>query len=389
MKPISAIRRWTFGTAAAEAADRRAGAEAAASQPKASKPTAAASRTPANKLRMLRQGTHLVRVPNLARVPNVSEPAASVVFATHNRADRLRALLRSLREQTLGPENFEVVVVDDGSSDETPEVLAEEQSAGILRLRTLRHERPAGPAAARNAGWRAAQAPLIAFTDDDCRATPQWLEAGIAAFEGSRTRVVQGRTDPDPLEASNDGPFARTLRVHSLGPYYQTCNVFYPRPLLEGANGFDEVTFTVPGGEDADLAWRCFAAGADSVFADQAVMQHAVHQLGPVGKLKVAWRWHETMRIYARYPELRSTLTYGVFWKKSHYLLVRAALGFLVPRRLLPIRSWCFAPLAPAYLERARAEGGAVWAAPYFVIHDAVELAAVVRGAIRYRTPLI
>lgn len=316
-------------------------------------------------------------------------PEISVVFATHNRAERLRALLLSLRQQTIGPARFEVVVVDDGSSDATPRVLEEEEAARVLDLRVLRHDRPRGPAAARNTGWRSARAPLVAFTDDDCRATPEWLAAGLAAMDGSDRRVVQGRTDPDPLESDRDGPFARTLRVHSLGPYYQTCNVFYPKDLLEECGGFDEITFTVPGGEDADLAWRCFETGADAVFADRALMLHAVHRLGPLGKLKVAWRWHETMRLYARHPELRSTLTYGVFWKKSHYLLVRAGVGLILPKRMRPVRAWCLAPLAPSYLQRARDDGGALWAAPYFLVHDAVELAAVVRGAVRYRTPVI
>ena len=67
---------------------------------------------------------------------------------------------------------------------------------------------------------------------------------------------------------------------------------------------------------------------------------------------------------------------------------MRAAIGLLLPRRrwLRPLRFWCLAPIAPAYLERARNEGGVVVAAPYFVLHDLVELVAVVRGAVRYRT---
>jgi glycosyltransferase involved in cell wall biosynthesis len=311
----------------------------------------------------------------------------AVVLATHDRAARLRALLTSLREQTLAPDRFEVVIVDDGSRDETPAVLEEELARGVLRLRVLRNDRALGPAVARDAGWRAAQAPFVAFTDDDCRLAPGWLEAGLRAWGGDDARLVQGRTDPEPAEVHTEGPFARTLRIHSLGPYFQTANVFYPRALLERVDGFDTVTFSVPGGEDADLAWRCIESGAQPVWAPAAQAWHAVHQLGPIGKLKVAWRWHETMRLYARHPELRSTLTYKVFWKKSHYLLVRAALGLVVPWRAL--RFWCFAPLAPAYLERARVEGGQPLAAPYFLLHDAVELAAVVRGAVRYRTPVV
>jgi len=312
----------------------------------------------------------------------------SVVLATHNRSRRLAALLASLREQTVGTGTFQVIVVDDGSGDDTPAVLAAEAAHGVLDLVVLRNETASGPAVARDAGWRAGKGELVAFTDDDCVLSPGWLGALAEAWNGRPDVLVQGRTDPISDELEAEGPFSRTLRVRSLGPNYQTCNVAYPRHLLERVDGFDTETFTVPGGEDADLAWRCFAAGAEAVFAPDAQAHHAVHQLGPVGKLRVAWRWHETMRLYKRHPGLRAHLTYRVFWKKSHYLLLRAAIGLALPRRwwLRPLRFWCLAPLAPSYLERARHEGGNVLAAPYFLVHDVVELAAAIRGAVRYRT---
>ena len=178
--------------------------------------------------------------------------------------------------------------------------------------------------------------------------------------------------------------------MHSLGPYYQTCNVFYPRELLEAVGGFDDGAYAQPTGEDADLAWRAIESGAQTVFAPDAQVFHAVHDLGPVGKLRVAWRWHEMISLFARHPGMRATLTYGVFWKKSHYILLRAGLGFLLPRRLRAFRPWFVWPVYLVYLERARNEGqGKLWSAPYFVVHDAVELGAAVRGAVRYRTPVL
>jgi glycosyltransferase involved in cell wall biosynthesis len=316
-------------------------------------------------------------------------PLVSVVFATHNRAARLRTLLRSLREQTVGVDSFEVIVVDDGSSDETASVLVAESEAGVLDLRTVRHERARGPAAARNAGWALARAPLVAFTDDDCRADPAWLQAGLGAWEGRIDRFMQGRTDPDPLEQRELGPFSRTMRVDTLGPWYQTCNMFYPRALLERMEGFDQAGYPGMAAEDSDLAWRCIEAGCEGVFAADAVVLHAVHNLGPVGKLRVAWRWHGLMLLFATHPGARTTLKHGIFWKQSHYLLARAALAAVLPRRMKLLRAWCLAPLAPAYLARARDEGAGVWAAPYLVLHDAVEVAAAVRGAVRYRTPVL
>jgi glycosyltransferase involved in cell wall biosynthesis len=95
-------------------------------------------------------------------------PQVSVVVATRDRARRLDALLSSLCSQTLPADDFEVIVVDDGSRDATQEVLARHASAGGLQLSSVRHAESQGAAAARNAGWRRARAPLIAFTDDDC-----------------------------------------------------------------------------------------------------------------------------------------------------------------------------------------------------------------------------
>ena len=69
-----------------------------------------------------------------------------------------------------------------------------------LPQRVIRRERPGGPAAARNEGWRAAGAPLVAFTDDDCVATPVWLEEALRAAREEPGAIVQGRTEPDPDE---------------------------------------------------------------------------------------------------------------------------------------------------------------------------------------------
>src|SRR4051812_4685788 len=144
-------------------------------------------------------------------------PKISVVFATHERASRLAELLDSLRRQTLDPADFEVIAVDDGSGDSTPEVLQAAVGDGALRLRSLRLEPSAGPAAARNAGWRIARAPLVAFTDDDCVADPGWLAAGLAGAARHPGAVLQGRTEPRRDELGSLGPFARTLEVTSAG----------------------------------------------------------------------------------------------------------------------------------------------------------------------------
>lgn len=318
-----------------------------------------------------------------------SVPAISVVFATHNRADRLKLLLASLRNQDVTVP-FEVIVVDDGSSDRTPAVLEQAAAAGDLDLRHVRQDPAQGPAVARNTGWKLARAQRVAFTDDDCEASPQWLSELLATAAEHPDAIIQGSTAPNPSELDQLGPFSRTLNVESLGPFFQTCNVSYPRTLLDTSGGFDEETFTVPGGEDADLAWRCIEVGAGTVFNARAQMFHAVSQVGAVGRLKHAWRWTETVHIYARHQGLRdANLLHGVFWKRTHLLLAMAILGLVLPRRLR-----YFAPLlAYPYLAhlpyRARSENTPLALCGYYLVHDLVEMVAIARGAIRYRTPVL
>ena len=320
---------------------------------------------------------------------STSEPAATVVVATRNRSERLRALIESLRAQTLAPDGFEVLIVDDGSNDGTAELLAREERRAGLSLRSIRRERAGGPGAARNEGWRQARASIVAFIDDDCVASPGWLEAGLEAARANPGAIVQGRTEPDPLEEATAGPFSYTIRVPRLGPHYETCNIFYPLDLLEQMQGFDTDAFP-GGGEDSDLAWRAIEAGATSVFAEQAHVFHAVHRLGPIRHLKRAWHWTDTMLVFARHPGLREAhLFRGAFWKVEHYGLARVLLLPLIPRRLRLLRRWFAWRWLAELALRANHEAGALRTpllVPYMILHDLVEFAAVLRGAIRYRT---
>jgi hypothetical protein len=203
-------------------------------------------------------------------------PAVSVVVATRDRPARLAALLAGLRRQRLpAGEGFEVVVVDDGSGPDTVAELEAEAAAGRLDLSVLREEAPRGPGAARNRGWRAARAGLVAFTDDDCVPDPGWLAGGLAAHRRVPEAMVQGRTEPEPAELHHGGPLARTLRSVELGPQYPTANMFYPRELLEELSGFDEGFGLRPGGEDTDLAWRAIELGRPAVLAPDALVHHA------------------------------------------------------------------------------------------------------------------
>jgi len=313
-------------------------------------------------------------------------PDVSVVVATHDRPELLSELLSALASQTLPRERFEVIVVDDASGPDTAAVLA---AADGLPLRAIRNEANTGAPAARNTGWRAARAPLVAFTDDDCAPAPRWLEAGLRAWEGRSDRFVQGRTQPAGGRSILElHPMLQSIEVAQLSPESETCNIFYPRELLDRLGGFDE---SVRVGEDLELGWAARRAGAEPVFEPDALVEHAVVAVDAVTSLRRVWRWDEVVRPFARYPELRrQRLMKRVFWNWSHWLIARALVGLPFLRRPLgwPVAIWLIWPLVAFELENAR-RSGRPGLAPLWLLRDVVEMAAIVRGAIRYRTLML
>ena len=89
----------------------------------------------------------------------------------------------------------------------------------------------------------------MAFTDDDCVPTPGWLEALLAAAARRVDAIVQGPTQPRPDELDGLDAYAKTVRVSQATPHFETCNILYPRTLLERVGGFDE-SYPAPAGED-------------------------------------------------------------------------------------------------------------------------------------------
>jgi len=319
-------------------------------------------------------------------VPAASSPEVAVVVSTRNRAAQLRELLDGLAAQTLGPDRFEVIVVNDGSTDDTAAILDGEAARERLDLRVVTREASGGAALGREIGWLQARAELIAFTDDDCVPDSRWLEAGLAACHASPGAIIQGCTLPRPDEIHRSGPFSRTIEVRGLDHAFQTTNIFYPRPLLVRVGGFDTEAYAgAVGGEDTDLAWRALEAGAQAVFAPEALVHHAVNVLGPIGLLRVAARWTAVLP-YARHAEIRRRdYLFGLFRKRTHLWLMLALAGGALPGRWRVLAI----PLAVPYLRALRArgllEGGGPAMGPYFLLHDLVEVYATVQGGLRGR----
>jgi len=322
-------------------------------------------------------------------------PEIAVVVASHDRPLRLRWLLNALEEQTLARARFEVVVAHDSSSPETAALLGAHPLAAAGVLRALHFDPGPGPAAKRNAAWRAARAPLIAFTDDDCRPPAEWLEGLLGAMAAHPGRIVQGATVPDPDERHllHAAPGARSQLIEPPTIWAQTCNIGYPRDLLVRAGGFDE-RLPVASGEDTDLALRARAVGAEIVAAPDAVTYHAVDAPWLLARVRGTWRWQHLAHLVKRHPELREGLVLGAFWKRSHLLVVGAGVGFFVLRRRAPALALAAAvPWAiearPRYGSGLRGRLRALSELPGRAVVDATEVAALARGSARYRTLLL
>ncbi len=232
-----------------------------------------------------------------------ARPQASVIVPTRNRAPLLRRCLQSLVAQTLPAEAFEVIVVDNGSSDDTAAVARSFETT--LNLRLL-HEAEPGLHVGRHAGWRAAASDVLMFADDDIEALPGWVEAVVACFDGDAAAALVGGNNFPAFEHEPPAWLARWwqrpvdagagagralgyLSVLDFGPGRAAidpacvwgCNFNVRRAALEAARGFH------PDGVPAErLRWRgdgeshvaavIRARGWKTLFDGAASVHHAV-----------------------------------------------------------------------------------------------------------------
>lgn len=192
----------------------------------------------------------------------------SVIVPTYNQAPLLRECLRTLQQQTLSPETFEIVVVDDGSTDETPEVI---QRAGG-RVRGIRPGANRGRSAARNAGVEQARGDLIVFVDSDVVVRPDFLSWHLHMHQRHGAGILS-RGPVVLVPNVESAAVARVPRVAASPAYLDTANAGVERGALRRVGGFDE-GFPGYGWEDVELGMRLKRLGLRRVFCPQAAVFH-------------------------------------------------------------------------------------------------------------------
>jgi hypothetical protein len=318
-------------------------------------------------------------------------PDAAVVVATRDRPIRLRWLLDALAEQTAA-ERLEVVVAHDSRGPETERLLRTHRLRERGRLSHLTFAaRTLQAAAKRDAGWRAASAPLILFTDDDCRPAPDWVERVLAAARAHPGAVLQGATQPDPDEAAvlRGAPWAQSQTVDPPTVWAETCNIAYPRALLERIGGFDP---RLAVGEDTDLAWRARAEGAPLLAVPGMLVHHAVHAPWLPARLRSLGRWGDMPAVVRRHPALRRSVCARVFYKPEHAALCAAALAPALGRRSALAWGLALPWLALSLRHRGAGPRGVVRSLselPGRAAIDIWETAVLARGSVRHRTLLL
>jgi glycosyltransferase involved in cell wall biosynthesis len=218
---------------------------------------------------------------------------ASIIICTYNRSGLLRDSIESVVAQNFPADQFEIVVVDNNSSDDTANVVQEVAENSIVSIKYV-FEVQQGLSYARNTGIEHAAGEIVAFTDDDIRAAKSWLAEIVAAFEIADTAAVGGPIQPIWLSARPVWLLDGMLNYLSVSDFPQAAKLgeFSPPHVPYGANmafrkdvlkqfGMFPLTLGRIGSrllsnEEIELGRRIHACGLRIGFASNAIIQHKI-----------------------------------------------------------------------------------------------------------------
>jgi glycosyltransferase involved in cell wall biosynthesis len=270
-----------------------------------------ADRQPKESFRVVRKMFRAAPYFPLPRCPKVS-----VVVASYNGDRTLMACLDSLAK--LNYPDYEIILVDDGSTDTTPQIASQHS-----QVRCFRHETNLGLSVARNTGIAAAAGEIVAFLDADCRADEDWLyylvgdllDGEFAGMGGPNLLPPEDSAVAAAVMASPGGP-AHVMLDDRQAEHIPGCNMAFYKWALAEAGGFDPIFRKA--GDDVDLCWRVQQAGHKIGFSPSAFVWH--YRRSTVGEyLKQQRGYGEAEALLVRkHPEYFNTLG-GSVWRGRIY----------------------------------------------------------------------
>jgi O-antigen biosynthesis protein len=209
--------------------------------------------------------------PITRRVPLSATPKVSVIVCSYNGGKTLDRCLASLRQVEYP--DYEVILVDDGSTDNTREIAAKHPWVRAI------HQENKGLSAARNIGAEAATGEIIAYTDSDCMADPEWLYFLVGTLLGGEYAGVGGPNISPPAEnwvqacvaAAPGGP-SHVLLTDVIAEHIPGCNMAFYKWAFDKIGGFD--TEYRKAGDDVDFCWRLQQEGQIIAFSPAAIVWH-------------------------------------------------------------------------------------------------------------------
>jgi glycosyltransferase involved in cell wall biosynthesis len=202
---------------------------------------------------------------------DVSVPKLSTIIAVHNDAPGLARTLTGLAAQTLPADQFEVIVVDDASTDETPAVAASYDGVTLVTLDSRR-----GSYVARNRGLAQARGRFIAITDADCRPDTRWLERGVSYLAQDESAVLAGHISMPLTERPTLAAMVDVIHHLDQKRYVEegcavTANLFASSATFDAVGGFNEALLS-----SGDVEWtrRAHDSGHRLVYAQGAIVVH-------------------------------------------------------------------------------------------------------------------
>lgn len=266
-------------------------------------------------------------------------PFVSIIVPAFNAETTLPACLASLVAQDYPKDRYEVLVVDNRSHDRTADII---RSFPMTYLSEIKRQ---SSYAARNAGIRRASGEILAFTDADCVADPQWLARAVLCFRDQTVGGVAGKIGNHPPTNAIQEYLLDVLAqedhlTHRVHPYAATANVFYRKEVFDRVGLFDGRWIS---GGDADLAWRMQTQSPYRlIYWDSAVVTHR-HRCTRAGHLRQRWIWgYGEVLLYARYRDeyIRQGLGYGLRVFLEDYRVLLLVLGRWMRARLWRSMAW-------------------------------------------------